>query len=184
MTQNLEDREALDLLRFWLHAGPSRWFARDDGFDETCRGWLHTWERACAGDCDGWAGTAAGSLALIILFDQIPRNSFRGMKEQFASDAKALATADAAVAAGHDVSQVMPIRNFYYLPYQHSEDMAAQTRGLDLYRVAGDQDSYYWMLVHADAIRRFGRFPHRNKILGRESTAEELAYLASGGFGH
>ncbi|MCF3932184.1 DUF924 family protein [Acuticoccus sp. M5D2P5] len=179
---SVEHREALDLVHFWLRAGPVRWFDRNDGFDEACRGWVNTWERACKGYCDDWARTATGSLALIILFDQIPRNSFRGLADQFASDDKALAAADAAVAAGHDRSQVMPVQNFFYLPYQHAEDLAAQERGLDLYRVAGDQNAYFYALVHADAIRRFGRFPHRNPILGRESTAEEIAYMESGGF--
>ena len=86
------------------------------------------------------------------------------------------------MAAGHDRAFPWPARSFFYLPFEHAEDMGAQEEGLDLYR-QGPQDSYYWALVHADAIRRFGRFPHRNLVLGRETTAEEAAYLASGGFG-
>lgn len=180
---SVEDHDALALLDFWLAAGPSRWFDRSDEFDAQCRGWVHLWRRARDGGCAAWPRTAAGSLALLILLDQIPRNAFRGTAEQFATDAAALAEADRAVAAGHDKAYPMPMRNFYYLPYQHAEDMAAQERGLDLYRAAGDRDAYYWALVHADAIRRFGRFPHRNAVLGRETTEAERAYLESGGFG-
>ena len=87
------------------------------------------------------------------------------------------------MAAGHDRAYPMPLKNFVYLPYQHAEDMAAQERGLDLYRAARNQEAYYWALVHADAIRRFGRFPHRNALLGRDTTPQERAYLESGGFG-
>ncbi len=75
------------------------------------------------------------------------------------------------------------MKNFLYLPYQHAEDLAAQDRGLDLYRAAGDREAYWWALLHHDAIRRFGRFPHRNRVLGRQTTAAEADYLATGGFG-
>ena len=178
-----EDHEALALLDFWLSAGPRRWFERSDAFDAECAAWRATWERARNGACDHWGTTAAGSLALIILLDQIPRNILRGDRTQFATDPMALAQADRAVAAGHDRAYPMPLKNFFYLPYQHAEDRAAQERGLDLYRAAGERDAYYWALVHADAIRRFGRFPHRNGLLDRETTAVERAYLESGGFG-
>jgi len=181
--KNAEPAEALAVLDFWLGAGPSRWFAGDETFDAKCRDHLALWERAATGACDHWAATAAGSLALIILLDQIPRNTFRGSPRQFETDAKALATAELAVAAGHDLTQPAATRLFYYLPFEHAEDMAAQDRGLDLMRPLGDQQNYYWALVHADAIRRFGRFPHRNKVLGRETTAAEKAYLDTGGFG-
>lgn len=179
----VEDDEALALLDFWLPAGPARWFARSDEFDAACGRWLPAWERARGGGCEGWGRTAAGTLALLVLLDQIPRNALRGKPEQFATDAMALAVADRAVAAGYDRSHPMPVKNFFYLPYQHAEDMAAQERGLDLYRKVGDKDSYYWALVHADAIRRFGRFPHRNALLGRKTTEAERAYLETGGFG-
>jgi len=178
-----EDSDALALLDFWLGAGPARWFARSDAFDAACARFVPLWERARDGALAHWSRTASGSLALLVLLDQIPRNVFRGTRRQFETDPAALAEADRAVEAGHDRAYPMPIRNFFYLPYQHAEDMAAQDRGLDLYRRAGDQEAYYWALVHADAIRRFGRFPHRNALLGRETTEAEGAYLASGGFG-
>jgi uncharacterized protein (DUF924 family) len=179
---SLEDEEALALLAFWLPAGPGRWFAPSAEFDADCARWVPRWERARGGGCAGWGRSAAGSLALLILLDQIPRNAFRGRPEQYATDEAALAEADRAVAAGHDRAYPMPLRNFFYLPYQHAEDMAAQERGLDLYRAAGDREAYYWALLHADAIRRFGRFPHRNALLGRETTEAEKAYLETGGF--
>ncbi|RAI03173.1 DUF924 domain-containing protein [Acuticoccus sediminis] len=180
---NSEDQAALGLLRFWIDAGPERWFDRSDPFDTSCGDYLAMWEKAREGAFDAWTATAAGSLALIILLDQIPRNVFRGDPRQFAADGKALAVARRAVAKGHDRTQTWPMRNFFYLPFQHAEDVAAQEEGLDLYRHGAPQDIYYYALVHADAIRRFGRFPHRNAVLGRETTEAEKAYLASGGFG-
>ena len=178
-----EPSEVLELLAFWLPAGYSRWFSSSEEFDGACARYTALWERAAGGGCDGWMATAAGSLALVILLDQIPRNALRGSARQFETDGKALAVAERAIAAGYDKAYPMPARMFFYLPFEHAEDMAAQERGLDLMRPLGDQDIYYWALVHADAIRRFGRFPHRNAMLGRETTAAEAAYLASGGFG-
>jgi len=179
---SVEHGTALELLAFWLPAGPQKWFARSDDFDSLCREWLPVREHARGGAYTDWQGTAAGSLALIILLDQIPRNALRGSADQFATDDMALAAADRAVEAGHDRAYPMPLKNFFYLPYQHAEALAAQERGLDLYRAAGDKECYYWALVHADAVRRFGRFPHRNALLGRETTAQERAYLETGGF--
>lgn len=178
-----EDGRALALLAFWIDAGPARWFARSDEFDTACCDYIALWEEARAGALDGWMATAAGSLARIILLDQIPRNAFRGEARQFATDALALAAARAAVTAGYDRTQPWPARNFYYLPFQHAEDMTAQDEGLDLYRPSADQETYYYALVHADVIRRFGRFPHRNALLGRETTEAERHYLDTGGFG-
>ncbi|WMS44250.1 DUF924 family protein [Acuticoccus sp. MNP-M23] len=180
---NIENSDALRLLDFWLGAGPDRWYARSDEFDGLCAAWIPQWEEAASGALDGWSATAAGSLALIILLDQIPRNVFRGSARQFETDAKAVAAAEAAVAAGHDKTQRLPVRLFYYLPFEHAEDEALQEKALDLIRPLKNQDAYYWALVHADAVRRFGRFPHRNAVLGRETTAAERAYLESGGFG-
>jgi len=179
---SVEDGEALGFLSFWLGAGREAWFGRADGFDAKCAQWIGLWERARAGECDRWAATAAGSLALVVLLDQIPRNVFRGSAQQFVTDAKALGVAERAVEAGHDRAHPLPARLFCYLPFEHAEDLAAQERCLDLLRPLGDRDAYFWALVHADAIRRFGRFPHRNAILGRRMTPAEEAYLSTGGF--
>lgn len=178
-----EALEAIDVLDFWLTAGYEKWFSRSDAFDASCREYTPLWERARRGDCDAWQATAAGSLALIILLDQIPRNIFRGEARQFETDAKALEVAKAAVAARHDKAYGLPYRVLFYMPYEHSEDMDVQRVSLDLFRQVGDRELYYYALIHADAIERFGRFPHRNTMLGRETTPQEKAYLASGGFG-
>lgn len=181
--KSAEVPEALELLAFWLEAGHARWFDGGEEFDTACGRYRALWERAATGACDHWAQTAAGSLALIVLLDQIPRNVMRGSARQFETDARALAAAEAAVRAGYDKAQPVGARMLFYLPFEHAENMAAQERGLDLMRVLGDQDAYYWALVHADAIRRFGRFPHRNAMLGRQTTPAEKAYLETGGFG-
>ncbi|MEM6846942.1 MAG: DUF924 family protein [Pseudomonadota bacterium] len=178
-----EHPDALKLAKFWMEAGQANWFGGGSAFDEECAGFTALYEQARSGACDEWQATAVGSFALIVLLDQLPRNIYRGLAVQYATDDAALAAANAAVAAGHDQAFPMPYKNFVYLPYQHAEDFSAQERGLDLYRQAGDQDAYYWALLHADVIRRFGRFPHRNALLGRETTAEEAHYLATGGFG-
>ncbi|MEM7694628.1 MAG: DUF924 family protein [Pseudomonadota bacterium] len=178
-----EAPDAVALLEFWLGAGYQNWFGPPKEFDEACEAWRPHMEDARAGALDDWAQTAAGSLALIILLDQIPRNILRGSAEQFAGDAKAVEIAELAVAAGHDKTQLMPPRLFYYLPFEHAEDLALQRKMLDLVRPLGNQEAYYWALVHADAIERFGRFPHRNRFLGRQTTPEEQAYLETGGFG-
>ena len=178
-----EHPDALKFAKFWMEAGAAKWFGGGPAFDDECGGFAALYDRACAGGCEDWQATALGSFALIVLLDQLPRNIFRGSAAQYESDGAALAVADAAVAAGHDQAFPMPYKNFVYLPYQHAEDFAAQERGLALYRQAGSQDAYYWALVHADVIRRFGRFPHRNALLGRDTTPEEAHYLATGGFG-
>lgn len=177
-----EDADALNLAAFWLAAGPERWFTIDDAFDRSCRDWVQFWERAHADGLTHWQRTAVGSFAYIVLTDQIPRNVFRGEAQQFSTDGLALSAARHAVAHGHDKAHAMPARNIYYLPYQHAEDLAAQEEGLDLYRAAGNREAYYWALVHHDTIRRFGRFPHRNDVLGRPTSEAEAAYLTSGGF--
>jgi|FEC22Drversion2_1045045.scaffolds.fasta_scaffold00009_165 uncharacterized protein (DUF924 family) len=172
-----------DVLDFWWRAGASRWFAGGDAFDGACRErFLDLLEHAAAGGLADWEATPSGALALIIVLDQLSRNIYRGTPRAFAQDARALAVAERAVAAGFDRAYPMPARQFFYMPFEHSEDMRVQERSCDLFRATGDHDAYYWALVHMDAIRRFGRFPHRNVILGRATTPEEQRYLDSGGF--
>lgn len=171
-----------DIIAFWREAGPERWFAKDEAFDaEIRRRFLAAHEAAARGDLDDWENTPEGALALLILLDQFPRNMFRGSARAFATDAQALAIAGRAIRNGFD-SRFDVMRTFFYLPYQHSEDLADQERGVELYRATGDADGQKWAEVHADIIRRFGRFPHRNRVLGRSTTAEEQAFLDSGGF--
>ena len=178
-----ENATALSFLNFWLTAGHEKWFGGGDAFDEECRVYEPLWERAREGQFDDWMETAAGALALIILLDQIPRNIFRGQARQFSTDTKALQLARTAINRGYDQTQAMPARNFFYLPLMHSEELSDQQACCDCLRPLGSKEHYYFALVHMDVIARFGRFPHRNEMLGRETTDAEQAYLNSGGFG-
>ncbi|KZM51019.1 DUF924 family protein [Labrenzia sp. OB1] len=173
----------LDVLDFWWQAGPGKWFASDKEFDRECReGFLPAIEGALSGGLDPWMETADGSLALLLLLDQMPRNVFRGTADAFKADAKALSVAEQALASGFDRAFPKTVRGFFYLPFEHSEDIAHQERSVDLFRVLGDKDLYYYALLHMDVIRRFGRFPHRNSSLGRDTTSKEQAYMEDGGF--
>jgi uncharacterized protein (DUF924 family) len=173
---------AKDVVTFWRDAGAERWFKKDDAFDaEIKRRFLATHEAAAAGKLRDWENSAEGALALLILLDQFPRNMFRGDKRAFATDPLARAVTAGALIKGFD-GQVGDMRGFFYLPFEHSEDMADQERGVALYKAAGDDDGLKWANMHADIIRRFGRFPHRNKALGRATTPDEQKFLDDGGF--
>jgi uncharacterized protein (DUF924 family) len=179
----MDTASAFEVLDFWWRAGPAKWFARSGEFDAECRdrlGELHM--LAAAGELDHWAGAPHSMLALIILLDQISRNIHRDDARAFAQDAAALALAEQAVEKGFDLAYPLPARAFFYMPFEHAEDIAAQERSVDLFRAAGDREFDYYALVHLDVIRRFGRFPHRNEVLGRETTDAERRYLDTGGF--
>lgn len=168
-----------EVVAFWREAGPERWFAKDDGFDGECRArFLGAWEAAARGELEGWGGTAEGALGLVILLDQMPRNIFRNDPCAWSSDALARAAAEAAIGKGFDRLVAPGLRAFFYLPFEHAEDLAAQERSVALFAALGDADSLKWARHHRDIVARFGRFPHRNSALGRESTPEELAFLA------
>jgi uncharacterized protein (DUF924 family) len=172
-----------DIIAFWSEAGPSRWFTKDEGFDRRFREtFLDAHEAACRGDLDHWRSTPGGALALVLLLDQFPRNAFRGTARVYASDAKALEVAKAALAAGHDRHIDADLRLFLYLPFNHSESVEDQERCVDLCRALGDPKNLAYAIGHRDIIRRFGRFPHRNPILGRETSQEEQRFLDDGGF--
>ncbi len=173
----------LDVLDFWWQAGAAKWFAKDDKFDRMCEiRFLPAIEAAAAGTLDHWMETADGSLALLLLLDQMPRNVYRGTPGAFKADRKAVAVAEKALECGFDRAFPKEVRSFFYLPFEHSEDMRDQERSVDLCRALGDKEAYHYALIHLDVIRRFGRFPHRNRILGRETTPEEQTYLDDGGF--
>lgn len=175
--------QASDVLDFWRAAGPERWFRKDDAFDAQFRErFFAKHEAAASGALDAWADTADGALALLILLDQFPRNAFRGMPRMYATDAKAREVARRAVDAGFDRQVDAQLRQFFYLPFMHSEQLADLDRCVELTRALG-QDSHRYAMHHRGIIERFGRFPHRNAVLGRPSTAEEEAFLAEGGFG-
>lgn len=177
------DLAAVDVLDFWWTSGEAAWFRSDPDFDRLCETrFRDAFDAAARGDLASWEEDAAGCLALIILLDQIPRNIFRATPRAFATDGLAKDIADRAIARGFDKAFPLPAKRFFYLPYSHAEDMAAQERCVDLNRMSGDKEGYFYALIHMDVIRRFGRFPHRNAILGRDSTAEEITYLETGGF--
>ena len=169
------------VVEFWKAAGPARWFAKDAAFDDALRErFLAEHEAAADGRLDDWADSADGSLALLILLDQFPRNCFRGTARMFATDERAKEIADRAIDRGFDTAVAPELRNFFYLPFMHAEDLGDQDRAVALSEEAGLDPK--WAILHRDIIARFGRVPHRNEILGRHSTDEELAYLAGGGF--
>ncbi|MBV9346619.1 MAG: DUF924 family protein [Pseudolabrys sp.] len=171
-----------EIVAFWREAGPEKWFKKDAAFDaEITRRFLAAHEAAAAGKLKSWEESPEGALALLILLDQFPRNMFRNSARAFATDAQARAVTAAALIQGFD-SQVGDMRGFFYLPFQHSEDLADQETGIKLYAAAGDADGLKWARIHADIIREFGRFPHRNAVLGRAMTAPEQAFLDAGGF--
>ncbi|CAN5235312.1 DUF924 family protein [soil metagenome] len=176
-----EGMTAEDVVHFWKEAGMTHWFGTDDAFDAEFRErFLGLHERAASGQLEEWMLSAAGALALMILLDQFPRNSFRDSPRMFATDDSARALAERAIAAGFDAAVDPELRMFFYLPFEHSETMRDQDRSLALHETIGFTK---YAVEHRDIIERFGRFPHRNAILGRTSTDAEKKFLAEGGFG-
>jgi uncharacterized protein (DUF924 family) len=173
-----------DITSFWTGAGPARWFTKDAAFDGALAiRFKTTLAGARNGAFDHWAETPHGALGLVILLDQFSRNIHRGTPLMFAGDAKALALAKDAVGRG-DLHRFPALQSMWLLmPYEHAEDMDAQWRCVALFQSLGLNDMAHWAKVHLDIIQRFGRFPHRNAILGRRSSLDELAFLKSGGFG-
>lgn len=175
-------RKPAAVVGFWRAAGPARWFAKDAAFDRDfaarCIG-LH--RRAARRELDRWMCTTDGALALVLLTDQFPRNAFRGTPHMYATDALARHFARHAMQHGHIDAVEHPLRPFFCLPFAHSEDPADQELSVRLHERIGEP----WLSHargHRDIVRRFGRFPHRNRLLARESTPQELAFLAAGGF--
>ena len=191
-----------DVLHLWFGAGEDpwdvapelmkRWFVRDPAFDaEIEASFGDAIAAARRGELDGWADSARGRLALLILLDQFPRNVFRGHAGAFASDGKALEIALEGLSLGHDAS-VRPVeRTFFYLPLEHAEDLGLQDRSVALFTaleaewpgVGFAKMAREYAEKHREIIARFGRYPHRNAVLGRESTPEELEYLSQPGAG-
>jgi uncharacterized protein (DUF924 family) len=171
-----------EVVTFWKEAGPAAWFRKDEAFDRAFRErFLAAHEAAVAGELDGWLEQPASALALVLLLDQFPRNAFRNTPRMFESDAQGRRAAARAIEQGFDGQVEEELRPFFYLPFEHSEDPADQERAVSLTEPIGGETHRY-ALLHRDIIRRFGRFPHRNAIVGRPSTDAELAFLAAGGF--
>jgi uncharacterized protein (DUF924 family) len=172
-----------EVIAFWREADAERWWKKDDAFDDTIRArFLALWHEAAAGGLRPWRASDEGMLALIIVCDQFPRNMFRGDPRTYATDPLAIEVAREAVDAGVDLRVDPSLRQFIYMPFMHSEHLADQERCVALFRDSGDAENGKYAEDHADIVRRFGRFPHRNQVLGRATTAEEQAFLDSGGF--
>ncbi len=171
------------VLEFWRAAGEEKWFKKNAAFDDDIRTrFLATYEAAAADRLSDWERTADGALALVIVLDQFPRNMFRNDARTYAADPQARAVANRALDRGFDHAVPDIDRQFFYLPFEHSETLADQDRCCALFTATGDADKLKWAEAHADIIRRFGRFPHRNAMLGRATTPEEQAFLDGGGF--
>ena len=162
------------------------WFAKDPEFDrkiQIC--FQEDYKQAAAGKLDHWKESPKSCLALLLLLDQFPRNMFRGTPQAFTTDSQALCVAEHAIAKGFDQELLMVQRWFIYLPFQHSEDINRQRQSVELFRQLGDDprnvDAIYYTIRHLEIIERFGRFPHRNEILGRATTSEEAEFLKQPG---
>lgn len=169
-----------DVLAFWF-ADPQRWWKKDAAFDAEIRDRFSKLHDAVERDeCEDWLDTPRGTLAYVVVLDQFSRNMFRGSARMYEGDARALAVARRAIDRGIDGSLSRDERMFLYMPFMHSEDVADQERCVALFG-AGLQEMLRYAEAHRDIIRRFGRFPHRNALLGRQSTAEELEFLKQPG---
>ncbi len=172
---------AAEVVEFWREAGPGAWFAGDAAFDLRCGRFLDSHLAAARGELDAWLADAQGALALMLLLDQIPRNVYRGSAHAYATDGLARAHAGRALADGHDARFEPALRAFFYMPFEHSEDPADQRRAVELFRALGDAEYLRYAVAHEEVIARFGRFPHRNRALGRPNTPDEQAWLDAGG---
>lgn len=170
-----------ELIEFWFSERvASLWFNSTPEFDQELRDrFMATYQAACQHKLDAWQGSAVGALALVIIYDQLPLNMFRGEAQGFATEARAREVASQAITNGYDQDLAEKQRTFLYMPFMHSENLADQDRAVELFEKAGLKNNLRFAHHHRDLIRRFGRFPHRNAILGRESNPEEIEYLNS-----
>lgn len=173
-----------DVLTFWREAGPEKWWKKDPAFDQQIRDTFSaTHADAVAGRLAAWAETAEGALALVIVLDQFPRNMFRDDAAAYSGDAMALAVAKAAIDEQFDHEIEPSLRAFFYLPFMHSEELADQDRCIELFaHLEGAEENRQYAQIHRDVIAKFGRFPHRNAVLGRIMSPAEQQFLDEGGF--
>lgn len=177
--------DPVQVLDFWLgDVGPEGWYAGGDEIDAACLMFQDLWEAARDGGLDHWVEGTVGTLAYLILTDQLPRNMFRGKADSFATDPLALAAAKTAIAEGWDMNAPEPERQFFYLPLEHSENAEDQALCVSLIgERMTDPDLLLHARAHQEVISRFGRFPNRNAALGRDSSPDEAAFLEQGGYG-
>jgi uncharacterized protein (DUF924 family) len=178
--------DPVEVLDFWLgEIGLKGWYAGGEVIDVACRERFDDlWNAARGGGLEHWVEGTVGTLAYLIVTDQFPRNIHRGSALAFATDPLALAAARKALSSGWDTGAPEPERQFFYMPFLHSEDPEDQALAVDCMteRMASDPEMALHARAHAEVIRRFGRFPSRNAVLGRESSPEELRFLAEGGY--
>ena len=187
-----------DVLEFWFGAldasgkppaeRSARWWRKDPAFDEVVvRTFGGDIERAARGELDDWKQSPRGRLALVILLDQFSRNAYRDTPKAFSNDARAFSIVQEGIELGHDRQLRDVERSFFYMPFMHTEDRAVQERGVEVFvraneeRAGAFEEGVKFAMLHRDIVQRFGRFPHRNAILGRESTPEELEFLKQPG---
>ena len=174
---------AREIVAFWQDAGRELWFSKSDEFDEKVQqryGDLP--EKAMADAFASWRNDPTSALALILLLDQFPRNIYRASPNAFAYDNKAMSEAAIAIESHHDQAFALPLKRFFYIPFMHSENLDDQQRCLDLCQRVNDEEGVKFAQLHYDIIERFGRFPHRNQVLGRQTTDAERRFLEEGGF--
>ena len=178
--------DPVEVLDFWLgEIGPDGWYAGSEAIDAACRdAFSDLWQAAHDGGLEHWVEGTVGTLAYLIVTDQFPRNIHRGTALGFATDVRALAAAKLAVAAGWDMAAPEPERQFFYMPFEHSEDSADQVLAVQYLteRLASNPEMALHARAHQDVIRRFSRFPTRNEALSRASSPEEQSYLDEGGY--
>jgi uncharacterized protein (DUF924 family) len=179
--------DPVEVLDFWLgEVGRDGWYAGGEAIDTLCRDrFEELWQAAHDGGLEHWVEGTVGTLAYLIVTDQFPRNIHRGSAQAFATDPLAQAAARKALDAGWDLNAPEPERQFFYMPFEHSEDPAHQILAVQLLteRLSSDPDMALHARAHQEVIRRYGRFPTRNAALGRASSPEEQAYLDQGGYG-
>lgn len=170
------------VLELWFgELTPAQWFGKSDETDRRCRDFIATHDAVAAADNDSLIGDADTALAAVIALDQLPRNIFRGTPRAFGTDGKALELAALAVERGLDAGMAREGRLFLYLPFEHSERIEDQARAVELISALRDAEWTRYAIAHQRIIERFGRFPHRNAVLGRVSTPEEIEFLEQPG---
>ena len=173
---------AQDVVAFWRDAGYQKWFTRDATFDADFKArFLDAHFAASRREHEDWLIDVEGALALLILLDQLPRNAFRDSAHSYATDSLARHYARCAIEAGHDAAFAPALRAFFYMPFEHSEEAADQAHAVELFTALGNDNYLGYAKAHQAVITRFGRFPHRNRALGRKNTDEEQAWLDAGG---
>ena len=172
-----------DIVDFWTAAGPARWFSKDSAFDGALAArFAAALKEARLGAFDHWGESPMGALGLVLLLDQASRNIHRGSPLAFAADARALTLTKSWIGRNYHHALPAPLASWFIMPFEHAENLDAQRRGVALFQTMGLHEMAHWAQVHLDIIARFGRFPHRNIVLGRRSSSEEIAFLKAGGF--